>query len=673
MNEATQILLDHDPCPNVIEADEMHNRVEVIFKQIGEILARSAGPCGAPAIISQYPYHHITKDGYTIRKNISYEKSDGFLDQVIADMCGNICDRLNFAVGDGTTAAILVTCSMYDMYMKNKAKFDTVFLRPSDIIKCMNEMKDDIISRLEKESRQINSLPHEEMVEAIRQVVNISSNGDKELTDMICNIYDEIGFPAITVEMSDDGKMKSEIYDGYLTQVVLTDALYVNNDNMTMEEKSCDVLIYDHKIGMATYENTLRPLAQLCKQRGRRLLILAPYYDTTALPVIAEDLNKEKRLTGSVTLVLMNYRNSGWLAAKKISDLAMLCGTSIINGYMDDLINTNMKKFLSDPVTNKFPLGLDTRQIEGIEVSISVSGENGVPVQTMVPWTNDIPNEALIIQEDERSFRIGYVGYVNAGLNKSTFKDFKVNETLYDLALTEAKKDLDDTIKKYSTMGGFNVEITQKQDRLMSLNMKMGTIHVGADTDFSRNFVKDVVDDCVRAADSAYRNGVIKGCHVSIMRAIEDYIHDISKVDILNKNGKKKLLIAQAFYDSYKNVYKRILLNGSERNPEIDSSMSHIDILNLFEKTFLEKPDHLDLEVFETVRDLTMNEHEIPTLYDFIIDYSIITNKVYDFNYMNFTDLVINSTATDREIFKSAIDLIGLIITGNQLIISRPM
>ena len=207
----------------------------------------------------------------------------------------------------------------------------------------------------------------------------------------------------------------------------------------------------------------------------------------------------------------------------------------------------------------------------------------------------------------------------------------------------------------------------------MSLNMKMGTIHVGADTDFSRNFVKDVVDDCVRAADSAYRNGVIKGCHVSIMRAIEDYISEISSVDIINKNGKKKLLIAQAFYDSYKNVYKRILLNGSERNPEINSSMTHVDILNLFEKTFLEKPDHLDLSVFETVRDLTMNECEIPTLYDFIIEYSIITNKVYDFNYMDFTDLVINSTATDREIFKSAIDLIGLIITGNQLIISRPM
>ena len=208
MNEATKVLLDHDPCPNVIDADEFHDRVAVIFKQIGEILARSAGPCGEPAIISQYPFHHITKDGFTIRKNISYEKSDGFLDQVIADLCGNICDRLNFAVGDGTTAAILVTCAMYDYYNEHKDEFDEVFMKPGDILKCMNDIKPDIIGLLEDKSTQISSLPLDEMVSYISKVVNISSNGDEELTKIICDIYKQIGYPAITVEMSDDGKMK---------------------------------------------------------------------------------------------------------------------------------------------------------------------------------------------------------------------------------------------------------------------------------------------------------------------------------------------------------------------------------------------------------------------------------------------------------------------------------
>ena len=133
------------------------------------------------------------------------------------------------------------------------------------------------------------------MVAYISKVVNISSNGDEELTKIICDIYKQIGYPAITVEMSDDGKMKSDIFTGYLAQVVLADALYVNNDNMTMDEKNCDVLIYDHKISLQTYENTLRPLAQMCKQRGRKLLCMAPFFDYTAIPIISEDSMKEKR------------------------------------------------------------------------------------------------------------------------------------------------------------------------------------------------------------------------------------------------------------------------------------------------------------------------------------------------------------------------------------------
>lgn len=684
MNEATKVLLDHEPCPNVIDADEFHDRVAVIFKQIGEILARSAGPCGAPAIISQYPFHHITKDGFTIRKNISYEKSDGFLDQVIADLCGNICDRLNFAVGDGTTAAILVTCAMYDYYNEHKDKFDEVFMKPGDILKCMNDIKPDIIGLLEDKSTQISSLPLDEMVSYISKVVNISSNGDEELTKIICDIYKQIGYPAITVEMSDDGKMKSDIFTGYLAQVVLADALYVNNDNMTMDEKNCDVLIYDHKISLQTYENTLRPLAQMCKQRGRKLLCMAPFFDSTALPIISEDSMKEKRSTGSVSLVLMNYRNSGWLASKKIGDLAMLCGTPIINSYMDGLINEGMAAYLAQSVPT-IPFEFDSREIPGNKICVLDTVNNSVKIIDRSEII-DLPAHErdkfkYVSPESERSFRVGYIGTVSAGLKKSIFKDFIINDTLYNLSLNEAKKDLDDAVAKYSNIGGFNVEVNQRQDRFMSLSMKMGTIHVGADTDFSRNFVKDVVDDCVKAAESAYRNGIIKGCHVTIMQALKEYkmklINEFNKEEISENKYIQLTIITKMFEESYESVYKTIIENGiSQRKDKEITDIADIDtIKEKFQKVFLNVPT-IDNENAITAALWYVNHNledgKSVDIKDFIVAYSVVTGTVFDFNSMDFTNDVINSTATDREIFKSAIDLIGLLITGNQLIISRP-
>ena len=240
---------------------------------------------------------------------------------------------------------------------------------------------------------------------------------------------------------------------------------------------------------------------------------------------------------------------------------------------------------------------------------------------------------------------------------------------------------MDDAVAKYSNIGGFNVEVNQRQDRFMSLSMKMGTIHVGADTDFSRNFVKDVVDDCVKAAESAYRNGIIKGCHVTIMQALKEYkmklINEFNKEEISENKYIQLTIITKMFEESYESVYKTIIENGiSQRKDKEITDIADIDtIKEKFKKVFLNVPT-IDNENAITAALWYVNHNledgKSVDIKDFIVAYSVVTGTVFDFNSMDFTNDVINSTATDREIFKSAIDLIGLLITGNQLIISRP-
>ena len=78
--------LDNEPVLNVIEKDEFQKRVEKVFAILGESLGKSFGPYGAPTIISNYPYTHVTKDGYTIMKNSTFDTQNGLVDCVISNI-----------------------------------------------------------------------------------------------------------------------------------------------------------------------------------------------------------------------------------------------------------------------------------------------------------------------------------------------------------------------------------------------------------------------------------------------------------------------------------------------------------------------------------------------------------------------------------------------------------
>ena len=134
-----------DPAINVISKEEFEERIEKVFHLLWKHLSLSFGPYGAPTLITNYPWSHVTKDGYTIMKNLSMDASETLVDQVIADMAADICGRLNYSVGDGTTSAVIATNSIYQQYRSHKAELERMSLLPRDILKYYNEIKDSII------------------------------------------------------------------------------------------------------------------------------------------------------------------------------------------------------------------------------------------------------------------------------------------------------------------------------------------------------------------------------------------------------------------------------------------------------------------------------------------------------------------------------------------------
>lgn len=687
---------------NVIDQEIFHQRVLQTFSRVSDILQKSIGPCGAPTIISNMPHYHITKDGFTIAKNIMFESSSGYVDQVIAYMIRDICDRLNFVVGDGTTSAILCTNKIYKSFQERTDEITKHFFLPRDIIFRLQKLKDTIIQELEKEAQPIKNLPKSEMLEAIRRVVYISSNGDDSLTDLIVSLYDSLEYPAIRVMESPDGITRSIVSSGFEIAVQLTDKLYINTDDGVFSDDNLDVLMFDHKVNHKSLDTIILPLLMEVKVRGRKLLVIAPAYDTVALDGIVGMLNSEFKMKGKISLVLTVCPTAREIDKKRFSDMAMLFNTEIITSRLAAEISERYSAYKENPAIGTM-FNLDHRGIHGIKVmqielldTTSHSYVNPEEMSGLQPnavfATYEMDGQFPEVRNGlhENSHRVGFVKHVSIGTKNSVFDGFYYNQAMFDAHVTDAARDYAEVLSKYRNTGAFNFEIDDCLLRVNGLKQKTGIIQVGASTSFAMAFEKDVVDDAVKAAESSFLNGIVLGKHVSMIRVLDRIINDVDARDAVLLTALKDGF-SEVNYAVLENAFKNVSLNNIHvdiqdgvflRTDAFDIRFDDMDIVNSLIRG---KNDHSHDEVsFDiSVADENSPEHitQVSTLHDLIVRYESESDTVLDLNpsteyaktTFTFSKDIINSCATDREILTAAIDLIGLLVTGNQLIISSPV
>lgn len=656
-----------DPVINVIAKDDFNSRVDAVFHILYETLVKSFGPGGAGTFISIYPKYFNTKDGFTIMKNIAFDKK---LDQVICDMVMDICSRLNFTVGDGTTSAVIATEAMYASYRNKADLFKRSNILPRHIISHLDEIKEHILDELNNRAIPIRSDDPETLKKNIWDVVWVSSNGNLELTSMIADLYYQLRMPAITCTLAKDGIMKSKIVDGYRIDTVLTDKIYINNDNNTMSLNGANVVIFDHRVTKDTYQKLIVPMVNESKARNKHLVCIAPYYDEVALSgVIRNDLLTEHKKTGDISLVLMACRAAKGDDKVRLEDLSMLLGTQLITPHLENLMISKLDK--GDVSCSVF--NFDNRGIEGLPCAFMT----GPATLELRPYTANLPDGVDPAwyghQYVLESFPIGYCDQLDLGLKESTLSGFHYKQEEYDKYLDHAKRELAEAQKKTETNGAFSFDLYKKQERVLSLGLKTGVIEVGATSEISQNYLKDMVDDAVKAAESAYLNGVVRGCNVTTLGILSDMITSGEYTDDLDKD---LLLI---LFNGFRNVYASVINNVMDNvnlsgilGMSFSSTMNDatwteddVDALNRYmhAKTPFNKTE------FAAKNFVDRGLGNFNTLFDAIIINSIKDDVVIDVaNCGEFSKSVINSAETDREILKAVIDLLSLLITGNQLV-----
>lgn len=741
---------------NVISIEEFEQTARRVFELMLETLGRSFGPYGSQTIIYKHPFSHITKDGFTIAHSLSMNVAETYTPEAIMNMALSICGRTNSAVGDGTTTAIVATSNIYQSYLKRKEELQNQGFLPRDILYAFNSIKERIRMKLGAETTPIvgENVTNEMLAESIRKIVTISSNGDETITNTIVDLYRKLGFPAITCEKSKDGEERAHLIDGFSLKMYITDEMYINNDEKTLKLQNANVLMFGCKITTDIFQSIIMPAWRISLETCTKLIVAAPSWDEVLIDrTIAPILRKQFRANHDVGLIVAAYKASNIYQKKAAEDFAMLCHTELIDrARAMELIQKTNPSILD--VHDATPEGeFDKNSIFSVmnfrrpylthvpyPICIPVK-DKAVPHDSILgtyyvqaahhEFLNDEDGNAKEISylinlketggalapgwdmNNEMMLDIGYVEDITMGLETTIARKFYYDANMYELHLREAESNLEKVTQKYKKLGTFNTELSKAQERVYGLRMKMATIEVGGNSELSMGLRKDVYDDAIHAAESAYKYGVINGCNVSTIRCALNILNEV-------QDGMDEYIeslyepIARIILIGFINTYRRVLSNWIEdyaivrftamSNKELvrdwfrrgadddikdgldeffEKYISHVsDLENVYdlfgipkegldEEERREKFDDLMFEYLMQLLNVNGTDEILVSLFDILIMHSVNTNQVFDLSTKQFSKDIINSFQTDDEILNAVIDLLSLLISGNQMVVTQ--
>ena len=557
---------------NVIEKGPFRERTRNVFSKVAQSLTNTLGPNGATTILEQYGEMHITKDGWSVLKRISFNDP---VENSILNLLTQISAQVVNKVGDGSTSSIIAANEILKE-IENNSQLKS--LRPKDTVDKLKELSDTIRKGILDNSLTID---REGDFNEIYQLTKISTNGDEDVARTIQSIYKETQNPSIEIRDSKTAVTHSEIITGYQSNITMVDPIYATHEDGSCRVEQPLFLIFDHTVDMDSYDEFIGPAMQYGVKSDQRVVIVAPHYDRNFLQIIGSQATKSIN-AGSLPIGVFTigslFNNA---AINEINDLATLLGAKIVREYDS---------------RERYNLRLEHRE---------ALKEN--------PETPNVP--AVNIEE--------YLGRAHKTTlsEKTTLTEgfFNKNESMYEVALKHAASQLNEAIEASKELNIVDVNVYELKKRLAKLQCKMGVIFVGGRSRLERRANTDLVEDAVKAAESAYQYGYTLGGNLSIPIAINDLLNDNS-LDIVTAELLKSISAA------FQNVFKAVLRNKYDRGAD-------------------------DEQIIST-----------------IVDSCVSNKQCYDLINEEYSHKIINPTFTDVEILSAATSIVALVVSSNQFI-----
>ena len=212
------------------------------------------------------------------------------------------------------------------------------------------------------------------------------------------------------------------------------------------------------------------------------------------------------------------------------------------------------------------------------------------------------------------------------------------NDPHYKRTLLNAKKDLEDIISKTDEEKlSYSSKIYDANSRVLRLEMKTFIYYVGADSALQKQILWDSIEDVIKCLRSATKYGIVPGCQIDLMKSCTDLITDETDED---RTMSPDAFIASLIFQALVSVYSLVL-----RGPNGDG----------IEKIVLMKNPDAD-------------EEDVDKEEQYIINESLQTSVPFDLETATFNPDIITSVETDIMVLTVAVELVKVLISGNQCI-----
>ena len=617
---------------NMLNDAKTKDVIDRTMDLVYEAVSTTLGPYGSNVIISDSRLqHYCTKDGYTVLRNMAV---DGFLSRVILNFLQRVSSKLNRTVGDGTTSAIVLARNLYKSLEILKSR---IFLTPKNFSRILNNVAKDIEEELKKSAYNPSKEDKEVWSKILYNVAYTSSNGDADVASKIIEAYDNVSFNGnITVEEA--------VSTGVIEDSIIYNSgfeLYCGCDIDTFQTDferqqfsvSGDVFVFISKIPLiADYMNKFSNILQYINQKESALVIIAPSYDTSFVDFFR--INKQQ-LADKLMICPVAYPTDKAEQLELIDDLRLFLGIgkeNIFGSY--DLDDCSFDNFMARNGGMQFLGKCD---------SVTIT-----------------QNKALFIGCNQKS------GEYSNLLEKKNKIDAKISDLMTN-----------DNYLNHSE------EIGKLRKRLCNLsNKSTAKIIVGGKTPQEIHTRYYLVEDAVYACKSSLRFGVGIGCNYTLYRAVNTiFSQACEKIGSILPEAAIKKVVDRLLFKTRNNPNKVEPDKDSTTIKNDNNSVNGTIFDGFLEVTddlcYLEIIIGIVIAVINSVAKLIerspkyepMKEIRIVDYFGKNVAFNLVNEKPFDVddNY-DYSYGPINSIETDIEILRTAISIIGLILSSRNFI-----
>lgn len=272
------------------------------------------GAGGRTVVISDGNFPtRTTKDGVTVASSIDL-KDD--IKNAGAKIAKEISSKTADEVGDGTTTVAVLLQEL----VNEGLRLIEAGVNPTELRRGMERAKDMVVKTL-----ATMAIPVESNIEILKQVAAVSANNDKEIGDLVGDIFSKLGtYGIVAIEDSKISETYIEQVNGFQFDCGYFNEYYINNHGKNIcELEKPYVLVIEGKV---TKFGEMKPIIEKAVMAKRAIVILAEDFDFNFTRDFVNNIRG-----GVLKGCCIKYNYSGETKQELMQDLCAVTGATLIS------------------------------------------------------------------------------------------------------------------------------------------------------------------------------------------------------------------------------------------------------------------------------------------------------------------------------------------------------